>query len=84
MRELQDTGHNCVHGLINHGLSVGLPDPIQLSLMFQTLLHLDMSHNIIDHIHTSTFICSFYYYGNCLRSYFTNTRHAPTSGREWF
>ena len=28
----------------NHGLSVGLPDPIQLSLVL-----LDMSHNIIDH-----------------------------------
>ena len=33
----------------NHGLSVGLPDSNQLSLMLQTLLHLDMSH-IIDHI----------------------------------
>ena len=38
------------------GLSVGLPDPIQLSLMLQTLLHLDMLHNIIEHIHEHSYI----------------------------
>ena len=39
--------------LTNHGLNVGLPDAITLPLMLQTLLHLDMSHNTIDHIYTA-------------------------------
>ena len=45
----------------NHGLSVGLPHPIQLSLQLQTLLHLVfkyLSHNIIAHVHEH--ICIFF------------------------